>query len=238
MNESGLRVSMSTSSEKYETLQDEVDSLLQRIQEAIGKTEAAAGDEKKKLAQSCSSMFGEVTSNLDTMDTEARAAPLQFRASMVAQVRRYRAEVSSLQTSLNRARVERMTSSLGASSEARQSNSAGTGGGAVTDQYRQQVLAGTEILSRTGESLSRAQQVAIETDEVGNVIITDLGTQRETLERTRARLGEAGEDLSRSRRVLRRMYTNVVSNKIILIVIILVEIGILAGVTYWKYIKK
>ena len=32
-------------------------------------------------------MFGEVTSNLDTMDTEARAAPLQFRASMVAQVR-------------------------------------------------------------------------------------------------------------------------------------------------------
>ena len=32
-------------------------------------------------------MFGEVSSNLDTMDTEARAAPLQFRASMVAQVR-------------------------------------------------------------------------------------------------------------------------------------------------------
>ena len=55
------------------------------------------------------------------------------------QVRRYRAEVSSLQTSLNRARVERMTSSLGASSEARQSNTAGTGGGPVTDQYRQQV---------------------------------------------------------------------------------------------------
>ena len=72
----------------------------------------------------------------------------------------------------------------------------------------------------------------------GNVIISDLGSQRETLERTRARLGEAGEDLSRSRRVLRRMYTNVVSNKIILIVIILVEIGILAGVIYWKYIKK
>ena len=39
------------------------------------------------LFQSCSSMFGEVSSNLDTMDTEARAAPLQFRASMVAQVR-------------------------------------------------------------------------------------------------------------------------------------------------------
>ncbi len=42
---------MSTSSEKYETLQDEVDSLIQRIQEAIRNTEAASGEEKKKLAQ-------------------------------------------------------------------------------------------------------------------------------------------------------------------------------------------
>ena len=103
-------------------------------------------------------------------------------------MRRYRSEVSSLQTSLSRARVERMSSSLGAgaSSGTRQTSSAGSGGGAVTDQYRQQVvismmiivmmmvlqvLAGTEILSRTGESLSRAQQVAIETDEVGQFSI-------------------------------------------------------------------
>ena len=42
---------MSTSSEKYETLQDEVDSLIQRIQEAIRSTEAASGEEKKMLAQ-------------------------------------------------------------------------------------------------------------------------------------------------------------------------------------------
>ena len=108
--------------------------------------------------QSCSSMFGEVSSNLDTMDTEARAAPLQFRASMVAQVRtlsehnrnslhgchcqvrRYRSEVSTLQTSLTRARVERMSSSQGAggSSGVRESSGQG-GGGAVTDQHRQQV---------------------------------------------------------------------------------------------------
>ena len=39
-----------------------------------------------------------------------------------------------------------------------------------------QVLAGTEILSRTGESLSRAQQVAIETDEVGQFWIFTLNS--------------------------------------------------------------
>ena len=65
------------------------------------------------------------------------------------QVRRYRSEVSSLQTSLNKARVERMSSSLGAgaSSGARQTSSAGGGGGAVTDQYRQQVMIRMIILN-------------------------------------------------------------------------------------------
>ena len=39
--------------------------------------------------------------------------------------------------------------------------------GIDVDDDPPQVLAGTEILARTGDSLSRAQQVAIETDEVG-----------------------------------------------------------------------
>lgn len=58
------------------------------------------------------------------------------------------------------------------------------------------------------------------------------------MERTRARLVESDLELSRSRRILRKMYTNVISNKVILIVIILIEIGILAGVLYWKYGRK
>lgn len=49
---------------------------------------------------------------------------------------------------------------------------------------------------------------------------------------------ESDLELSRSRRILRKMYTNVISNKVILIVIILIEIGILAGVLYWKYGRK
>ena len=43
---------MSTSSEKYEAAQDEVDSLILRIQEDIALTQAAtSAEEKKKLNQ-------------------------------------------------------------------------------------------------------------------------------------------------------------------------------------------
>ena len=45
-------------------------------------------------------------------------------------------------------------------------------------------------------------------------------------------------ELGRSRKILRKMYVNVFSNKIILIVIIVIEILILCGVVYWKYLRK
>ena len=188
---------------------------------------------------------------LDEMEGEARAAPLQFRAEMLANVRKYRTSVNSLQSQLNKARIVKETEVKGVDKGGR-----GETGHVVQDQYRQQVLAGTQILDRTGDSLYRAQQVAMETDAVGKLnsyyekfclfpclclggeIINDLGTQREALERTRTRLIESDLELGRARRVVKKMYLNVFSNKIILIVIILIEIGILAGVLYWKYGKK
>ena len=81
-------------------------------------------------------------------------------------------------------------------------------------------------------------QVAIETEQVGVGIIDDLGTQRESLERTRNRLQETDVELGNSRKILKRMYLNVVSNKIILTGIIIIEICILIGFVYWKFFSK
>ena len=106
------------------------------------------------------------------MESEARTAPLQFRAEMLANVRKYRREVNSLQTQLNRARTERVGGGGGVGDY-------GSGGlsemPGVTDQYRQQVVAGSQILARTGESINRAQQVAVETDQVGEFGKTEVG---------------------------------------------------------------
>ena len=116
----------------------------------------------------CSGQFEDVSKSLDDMDSEAKSAPLQFRAEMLANVRKYRREVNSLQTQFTKARVDR-----------RKDSNINVGFNDVNinvpvqDQYRQQVLAGTQILSRTGESLNRAQQIAIETDEVGEYHAND-----------------------------------------------------------------
>ena len=66
-------------------------------------------------------------------------------------------------------------------------------------------------------------------------LIQDLDQQRETLTRTRDRLMDTDLELGRSRRILRSMYMVALTNKLVLILIILLELGILAGLVYYKF---
>ncbi|XP_063231425.1 vesicle transport through interaction with t-SNAREs homolog 1B isoform X1 [Bacillus rossius redtenbacheri] len=103
---------------------------------------------------------------------------------------------------------------------------------------RQAVLAGRDILERTGQSLARSQRTAAETEEMGTTVVAELGEQREALLRSKQRLSETNEGLSRSRAVLRKMVCHVVTNKLILVAIVLLELFILAAVVYLKFFSK
>ncbi|KAJ8971924.1 hypothetical protein NQ314_000473 [Rhamnusium bicolor] len=105
-------------------------------------------------------------------------------------------------------------------------------------QNRQIVLEGTAILERTGESIARSNQIAIETEYVGNEVINELGEQREALLRTQSRLENANEQLNNTKSILRKMGRNVLYNKLILILIIVIEICILISLGYLKFFKK
>lgn len=53
---------------------------------------------------------------------------------------------------------------------------------------RARLMQGTASLYRASDSLARSHQVAAETDQIGNEIISELDTQRESLLRTRDRV--------------------------------------------------
>ncbi|XP_018562842.1 vesicle transport through interaction with t-SNAREs homolog 1B [Anoplophora glabripennis] len=103
---------------------------------------------------------------------------------------------------------------------------------------RQVILEGTAVLERTGDSIARSNQIAIETENIGNEVINELGEQREALLRTRDRLENANEQLLNTKSILNKMRRNVVYNKFILIMIIIIEIIILLSLSYLKFIKK
>jgi len=65
--------------------------------------------------------------------------------------------------------------------------------------------------------------------------VGELGTQRETLLRTKGRLVDTDVEISRSRKILRSMYLNMIYNKLILIGIIVIEVCILGITIYLKF---
>lgn len=102
------------------------------------------------------------------------------------------------------------------------------------DQNRRTVLEGRQILERTSASLARSNQVAIETENIGTEVISELDEQRESLLRSQRRLDGADADLSKSSAILRAMKRNFFYNKITLILIIILEIFCLVGLVVLK----
>lgn len=110
-----------------------------------------------------------------------------------------------------------------------------SGGYDWQDHNRRLVHEGRQILERTSASLARTNQVAIETENIGTEVITELDEQRETLLRSQRRLDDANADLSKSSVLLRAMKRNVFYNKLTLILIIVLEIVCLLGLVILKF---
>ncbi|KAG8224745.1 hypothetical protein J437_LFUL005314 [Ladona fulva] len=103
---------------------------------------------------------------------------------------------------------------------------------------RQRIAEGNAALTRTSASLVRSIQVAEESEVIGAEVAGELGEQRESLLRTRNRLEDVNQELSRTRRLLRTMYVRVIANKIVLVFLIAIELLIIISLVYIKFIKK
>jgi len=219
------------SSERFEYAGDELEGQLEKLDSALRQLDHVkdAEEARKRNKQVCEKCFESGENLLEEMESEARSAPLQYRAEMLASVRSYRSRLQLLRMSYRSAMKAGPLRGNSASKE---------GHFGPGDGLREKVLDGMRSLDRTGESIERAQQVSLETEEVGGAIIEDLGTQRESLERTRNRLIDTDLEIGRSKKILKKMYFNVISNKLILVCIILIELGILIGLVYWKYFSK
>jgi vesicle transport through interaction with t-SNAREs protein 1 len=206
-------------------------------------------DAKRKLRDQISKSSGEIQKQqirelercleqanrlLQKMDNEQRKAPTTYRTQMGVKVRGYRKDVEQLVAESKQ--LQSGGSALG-----------GRGNTGFDDQdesqrlessQRARLLQGTASLTRASDSIARSHAISAETDQIGADILDDLGTQRESLVRTRNRLGETNQNLSKSRKILNTMTRRVMTNKLILACIILCQLGILAGVVYWKFFSK
>ncbi|CAD5221191.1 unnamed protein product [Bursaphelenchus okinawaensis] len=85
-----------------------------------------------------------------------------------------------------------------------------------------QLIANTERLERTSRKIQDAYRVTVETEDIGNTVLENLSSQRETLHRARDRLRVGDAELSSSNRLLGVMIQRVIQNRLILLVVAVV----------------
>merc|ERR1719198_919875 len=90
----------------------------------------------------------------------------------------------------------------------------------ASDEQHSRLLATTDRLNKGNQKLQQAMATALETEQIGESIMVDLESQRQTIERSRATLHSANSGLARSKKLLRSMGKRALANRLLMIVII------------------
>ncbi|CAG12315.1 unnamed protein product [Tetraodon nigroviridis] len=223
------------SSEEFEKLREIYRSLYDELKLMPDRAQRSYGEERKRLVRTFDERQGEAEEVLQGMEKELLAAPLSYRNTMNTKLRMYRRDLAKVQRDM------KSSNSGLAKRTAEEGTRAGrqhkTSKGHISRSQRALLLQGTEARNNASQSIERSQRIANETEQIGTDIIEELGEQREQLDRTRGRLVNTGENLSRSRKILRSISRRLVTNKLLLAVIILMELAILGAVVYLKFFR-
>ncbi|OCT91937.1 vesicle transport through interaction with t-SNAREs homolog 1B [Xenopus laevis] len=219
------------SSEQYEKLHELYNELYANLQKIQQRLQSSYGEEKKKLLREFGEKQKEANEMLSEMENELKSAPPSFRHQTTSKLRAYKRDLVKLQMEANYNALE-----LGP--KERETYNVKNEHSTHLASQRSLLLQGTESLNRATDSIARSHRIAAETDAIGTDIIEELGEQREKLDRTKGRLVGTSENLSKSRKILRSMSRKIVTNKLLLSIIIILELAILGGLIYYKFFSK
>lgn len=189
--------------------------------------------EKQPKAQEIEADLSEAEALVRRMDLEARSLPVGVKTPLLAKLKEYKSDLAKLKRELRAAGAmeeESMRDELLSRAE--------LGGSSSSGAQREQLLSATDRVRATGDRIKQGKQVLLETEELGVSILQDLHKQRETIIHARENLHEADDNVGRARRVLTTMSRRAVTNKLIMVAIILLLLGSIGLVVYFKFINK
>ncbi|XP_002166596.2 vesicle transport through interaction with t-SNAREs homolog 1B isoform X1 [Hydra vulgaris] len=215
------------SSEKFEDCEDELRLCLGEIQNSLkNKLPNLKGESKKSELRNIEKGIDNAGVQLSRMQEEAQNAPGAYRISFLSKTRDFEMQLKKC-----RKELARLTSSD-------KDTFSGFEDDEPKNAQKKQIIKGFESLDRGTESIVRSQIIAAETDELGVGIISDLDTQREALLRTRDKLEKTDAELGKSRRILASLSVRLATNKLLLVIIIIVELAIIGGIVYLRFFKN
>ncbi|KAF7204305.1 transcript variant X3 [Nothobranchius furzeri] len=190
-------------SSDFEAYEQDFGTVTAEITNKIGKIPKLSGEEKTQLVLNVDKQLEEVRELLEQMDLEVREIPAQSRAMYNSRLKSYKQEVEKLEKDFKRSRI--------AYSDEVRNELLGDDAISTESQLflcllqRAHLLDNTEKLERSSRRLEAGYQIAVETEQVGQEILSNLHTDREKIQRARERLRETDANLGKSSRILTGM---------------------------------
>ncbi|KAM4526782.1 vesicle transport through interaction with t-SNAREs homolog 1A isoform 2-T2 [Fundulus diaphanus] len=204
-------------SSDFETYEQDFGTITAEVTNKIGKIPKLSGEEKTQLVLNVDKQLEEVRELLEQMDLEVREIPIQSRAMYTSRLKSYKQEMEKLEKDFKRSRIAY-------SDEVRNEL---LGDDAISSEgqliklreERAHLLDNTERLERSSRRLEAGYQIAVETEQVGQEILSNLHTDREKIQRARERLRETDSNLGKSSRILTGMLRRIIQNRVLVFVL-------------------
>lgn len=188
----------------FERLRNEIDVQLEKA----GSSEAASSIVDQCLAEA-GRHANEAENALRQMEMEARMLPPDQRTATEPKLRGYRSELVHRNKALGVAKTAAQRRSL-LDEEARGET------GSKSRRDRERLLGVDDALRRSSSQLDEAQRLALETEQIGTEVMSDLRSQRDTISRTRGNVSEIGEQVNNAKQLLLRMSRRENAKKVLL----------------------
>ena len=154
------------------------------------------------------------------MDVEFRTMVGNDKKSASEKVSDYRAEYTQLTKSFQNTKQKAESDALKSSPAA-----------------RNRLVAANQRLDQSTAMLENSRMLIAQTEETGNVIMSDLGQQKETLQGAQSRVQETKQFTMDAKGVLQMMGRRAIIHNLLMMFIILVLFGVICVIIYYGFIE-
>ena len=188
----------SPDTERFDGYSAELNLVTADLSQKLDTISEQSGETRKATVSACDRLLDEAAELLTSMRMEKASVSQASKTKVAQRTRNHESDVDGLKrrlAGLNTNKAQPYDSRYRDEPE---------GGDERLDQ-REQLLSGTDRLTRSSNRLRDSQRIANETEQIGAGTLADLAVQREQLESTRGRLLESEGYTDRSIKTLRGM---------------------------------
>ncbi|XP_075219064.1 vesicle transport through interaction with t-SNAREs 1a [Lycorma delicatula] len=207
------------------------------ITSKIGNLSNSAVSDVKHAISELDKLIEEVKELLEQMGLEVHDMKQCDQPKMKTRLESYRAELRRLEHEFSKAKINfiERDGDAGMSYRSDVSDSLYSQHVSLNEEQKQRLLDNSERIERAGKNLIAGYQVLLETEDVGNQVLRDLHSQRETIQRARNRLRDTDAELNRSTRIINGMIARSLQHRFILSAISIVFCLAVISTIYFSY---